>query len=80
MKTNVQCLRNVAMQLHSYFGSTYLCEIAISYIKVIKSKYQATLSDDQCEQCLHLVDNDYYPTYNQLCNAMQRFHVNNKYK
>lgn len=30
------CLRNVALQLHTYFRSTYVCETALSHIKFNK--------------------------------------------
>jgi len=63
--------RNVALQLHSYFGSTYLCETAFSHMKMIKTEFRSTLSDDHLEQCLRLVVSNYSPDYDQLINDMQ---------
>ncbi|XP_008187344.1 SCAN domain-containing protein 3-like [Acyrthosiphon pisum] len=52
-------LRNVALQLLSYFGSTYLCETAFSHMKMIKTEFRSTLSDDHLEQCLRLAVSNY---------------------
>uniref|UniRef100_A0A2S2QTL8 EPM2A-interacting protein 1 n=1 Tax=Sipha flava TaxID=143950 RepID=A0A2S2QTL8_9HEMI len=64
-------LRNVALQLHTYFGSTYLCETAFSHMKMIKTEFRSTLSDDHLEQCLRLAVRNYSPDYDQLVNDMQ---------
>ncbi|XP_025193648.1 EPM2A-interacting protein 1-like [Melanaphis sacchari] len=64
-------LRNVALQIHSYFGSTYLCETAFSHMKMIKTEFRSTLSDDHLEQCLRLAVSNYSPDYDQLVNDMQ---------
>jgi hypothetical protein len=63
--------RNVALQLHSYFGSTYLCETAFSHMKMIKTEFRSILSDDHLEQCLRLAVSNYSPDYDQLVNDMQ---------
>ncbi|XP_060881571.1 EPM2A-interacting protein 1-like [Metopolophium dirhodum] len=59
-------LRNVTLQLHTYFGSIYLCKTAFSHMKMIKTKFQSTLSDDHLEQCLQLAVSNYSPDYDQL--------------
>ena len=43
-----KCFENLV----SFFGSTYLCEFAFSHMKIIKSKYRATLTDDHLESSL----------------------------
>ncbi|XP_026816124.1 general transcription factor II-I repeat domain-containing protein 2A-like [Rhopalosiphum maidis] len=63
--------RNVALQLHSYFGSTYLCETEFSHMKMIKTEFRSTLSDDHLEQCLRLAVSNYSPDYDQSANDMQ---------
>lgn len=43
-----------APRLRAYFGSTYLCEMAFSQMKIIKSKYRSCLTDRHFTDCLRL--------------------------
>ena len=47
-------LRRYALNLTSLFGSTYLCESAFSHMKIIKSEYRSTMTDDHLVTCLAL--------------------------
>lgn len=47
-------MRNVALQLHTYIGSTYLYETTFSHIIVIKLECRDTLFDDPLEQSFRL--------------------------
>uniref|UniRef100_H2Z397 HAT C-terminal dimerisation domain-containing protein n=1 Tax=Ciona savignyi TaxID=51511 RepID=H2Z397_CIOSA len=47
-------IRKCAISLTAFFGSTYLCESAFSYMKIIKSKYRSTMTDEHLEVCLRL--------------------------
>lgn len=62
------------MQLRSYihiFRIHIIMQTAFSYLKMRKSEYQATFSDERLEQSLYLADRDYFPDYNQwyVCNV-----------
>ncbi|XP_018369071.1 PREDICTED: general transcription factor II-I repeat domain-containing protein 2B-like [Trachymyrmex cornetzi] len=39
-------LRDFGLRIHSMFGSTYLCEISFSKMKLIKNERRSSLSDD----------------------------------
>ncbi|KAK7925082.1 hypothetical protein WMY93_007392 [Mugilogobius chulae] len=47
-------LTKCALKVNSYFGSTYLCEMAFSQMKIIKSKYRNSLTDAHLTDCLRL--------------------------
>ncbi|XP_008179270.1 zinc finger BED domain-containing protein 5-like [Acyrthosiphon pisum] len=49
----------------------YFCETAFSHMKIIKTEFRSTLSDDHLEQCLRLAVSNYSPDYDQLVNDMQ---------
>ncbi|KAJ8400920.1 hypothetical protein AAFF_G00392740 [Aldrovandia affinis] len=53
------------------FGSTYLCESAFSHMKIIKSKYRSTMTDDHLVACLRLVTSCYNPDYEKLASFSQ---------
>jgi len=65
------CFKNVALQLYTYFGFTYMCETAFSHMKIIKSEYRPTHSNDYLEQCLRLAVSNYSQDYNKIANDMQ---------
>lgn len=64
-------MRKIAMYLTAFFGSTYLCESAFSDMKIIKSKYRSTLTDDHLDTCLRLAISSYNPDYAKLADTMQ---------
>ncbi|XP_060799461.1 zinc finger BED domain-containing protein 5-like [Neoarius graeffei] len=64
-------LRQCALNMTSLFGSTYLCESAFSHMKIIKSKYRTTLTDDHLAACLRLALNSYCPDYEKLAASSQ---------
>uniref|UniRef100_A0A669C9P0 HAT C-terminal dimerisation domain-containing protein n=1 Tax=Oreochromis niloticus TaxID=8128 RepID=A0A669C9P0_ORENI len=47
-------MRKCAASLTALFGSTYLCESSFSHMKIIKSKYRSTMTDEHLEVCLRL--------------------------
>ncbi|GBP12804.1 SCAN domain-containing protein 3 [Eumeta japonica] len=54
-------LKKCVEQLHSCFGSTYLCESAFSYLKQTKSKHRSRLTDARTLDSLRLAISDYKP-------------------
>lgn len=64
-------MRKCATSLTAMFGSTYLCESAFSHMKIIKSKYCSTLTDDHLEACLRLAISSYIPDYASLVDSIQ---------
>nr|XP_055065219.1 general transcription factor II-I repeat domain-containing protein 2A-like [Misgurnus anguillicaudatus] len=64
-------LRRCALNLTALFGSTYLCESAFSHMKIIKSKYRSTMTDDHLAACLRLATSSYTPDYDKLSSSSQ---------
>ncbi|KAL7870465.1 hypothetical protein SRHO_G00079620 [Serrasalmus rhombeus] len=64
-------MRKCATSLTALFGSTYLCESAFSHMKIIKSKYCSTMTDDHLEVCLRLAISNYCPDYASLIDCIQ---------
>ncbi|KAJ8390542.1 hypothetical protein AAFF_G00103390 [Aldrovandia affinis] len=64
-------LRRCAMNFTAHFGSIYLCESAFSHMKIIKSKYRSTMTDDHLVACLRLVTSCYNPDYEKLASSSQ---------
>lgn len=64
-------LRRCALNLTALFGSTYLCESAFSHMKIIKSKYRSTMTDDHLAACLRLATSSYTPDYEKLASSSQ---------
>lgn len=64
-------LRQTAKNLTALFGSTYLCESAFSHMKIIKSKYRSTMTDDHLAACLRLALSSYCPDYEKLASSSQ---------
>ena len=54
-------IRKCATFLSALFGSTYLCESAFSYMKIIKSKNRSIMTDEHLEVCLRLAISSYCP-------------------
>ncbi|KAJ8362371.1 hypothetical protein AAFF_G00378160 [Aldrovandia affinis] len=57
--------------MSALFGSTYLCESAFSHMKIIKSKYRSTRTDDHLVACLRLATSCYCPDYEKLAASSQ---------
>ncbi|KAL2087224.1 hypothetical protein ACEWY4_018283 [Coilia grayii] len=64
-------MRKCATSLTALFGSTYMCDSAFSHIKIIKSKYRSTMTDDHLEACLRLATSSYCPDYATLSHSLQ---------
>ena len=64
-------MRKCATSLTALFGSTYLCESAFSHMKIIKSKYRTTMTDDHLEVCLGMATSSLCPDYAILADSMQ---------
>jgi len=45
-------IKNCAVKLISFFGTTYSCESLYSTMKIIKSKYRSNLTDDHPTELL----------------------------
>ena len=64
-------LTTCALKVSTYFGSTYLCEMAFSQMKIIKSKYRGCLTDRHLTDCLSLAVCRYEPNYKELRDSIQ---------
>ncbi|KAK1906290.1 EPM2A-interacting protein 1 [Dissostichus eleginoides] len=62
-------LRRCALNLTALFWSTYLS--AFSHMKIIKSKYRSTMTDDHLVACIRLVTSSYCPDYEKLAASSQ---------
>ena len=60
-----------ALKLHAYFGSTYLCEMAFSQMKIIKSKFRTRMTDAHLNDALRLAISNYEPDFKMLANNVQ---------
>ena len=60
-----------AMKIASFFGSTYLCESAISNTNFIKNKHRTRLTDAHLQDSLRIAVSNYSPDYNALVSSMQ---------
>ncbi|KAK1886934.1 Protein FAM200A [Dissostichus eleginoides] len=63
-----------ALKVSAYFGSTYLCKMAFSQMKIIKSKYRSRLTDRHLTDCLRLAVCSYEPDYKALTDSVQPSH------
>ena len=63
-------MRKYATSLTALFGSTYLFEAAFSHIKIIKSKYRSTMTDDRLEVYLRLTVSSYSQDYASLSDSI----------
>lgn len=60
-------VRNCALIVKAFFGSTYLCERAFSQLKVIKTKYRNMLTNEHVTNCMILgCTEDYQPDFKKL--------------
>ncbi|XP_068601877.1 general transcription factor II-I repeat domain-containing protein 2B-like [Brachionichthys hirsutus] len=64
-------MRKCAASFTALCGSTYLCESALSHMKIIKSKYRSTMTDEHLEVCLRLAVSSYCPDYASLADSSQ---------
>lgn len=64
-------IRRCAFYISACFGSTYLCESAFSHMKIIKSKYRSSITDDHLLACLRLATTCYCPDYEKLAASSQ---------
>lgn len=64
-------MRKRATSLTALFVSTYLYESAFSHMKIIKSKYRSTMTDEHLEVCLRLAVSSYCPDYAPLADLIQ---------
>ena len=59
-------LRDIALRLNPYFGSTYLCGGTFSRMKYVKSKCRTRPTNIHLEDCLRLATTLYTPKYAKL--------------
>ncbi|CAG5025598.1 unnamed protein product [Parnassius apollo] len=64
-------LKKCVEQLHSCFGSTYLCESAFSYLKQTKNKHRSRLTDAHTLDSLRLAISNYKPDFANLAEDAQ---------
>lgn len=64
-------IRRCALNSSALFGSTYLCESAFSHMKIIKSKYRSTMTDDYRVACMRLATSCYSPDYKKRLASTQ---------
>ena len=70
-KEKYPLLTACALIVSAYFGSTYLCEMAFSQMKIIKSKYRSRLTDRHLTDCLRLAVCSYEPDFKALTDSIQ---------
>ena len=70
-KEKYALLTACALRVSAYFGSTYLCEMAFSQMKIIKSKYRSRLTDRHLTDCLRLAVCSYEPDFKALTDSIQ---------
>lgn len=71
LKQKYPNLRRCALNLTALFGSIYLCEAAFSHMKIMKSKYRSTMTDDHLVACLRIATSSYCPDYEKLASSSQ---------
>lgn len=64
-------LSSCARKVKAYFGSTYLCEMAFSQMKIIKSKNRSCLTNRHLTDCVRLAVSNYEPDYRALADSVQ---------
>lgn len=64
-------IKKCSEYFQSCFASTYLCESAFSYLKMIKTRYRGLLTDLHCEDSLRLSLSNYMPQYEKLVDDMK---------
>ncbi len=64
-------LTTCTLKVNAYFGSTYLCEIAFSQMKIINLKYRSCLTDRHLIDCLRLAVSSYEPKYRKLTDSIR---------
>ena len=68
-----------ALRLAAFFESNYLCEEALSRMKIIKSRYRSHLTDKRCKYCQHLCLSNYEPSlsvsYRKILSVMHQLTV-----
>ena len=72
-------VRSTALRLTECFGSAYLCEEALSHMKIIKSIYRSRLTNEHSKYCLHLCPNNYEPSVSKLSHDMRCYASNSQY-
>ncbi|KAL2097960.1 hypothetical protein ACEWY4_007167 [Coilia grayii] len=70
-KEKYPLLKACALKVNAYFGSTYLCEMAFSQMKIIKSKHRSRLTDKHLTDCLILAVCAYEPNFMALTDRVQ---------
>ena len=70
-KEKYPLLTACALIVSAYFGSTHLCEMAFSQMKIIKSKYRSHLTDRHLTDCLRLAVCSYEPDFKALTDSIQ---------
>lgn len=60
-----------AMKVGCLFGSTYLCESAISNMNFIKNKFRTRLTDSHLRESLRVAVSNYTPEYSKLVDSME---------
>ena len=63
------CLRNVALALLSFFGSTFLCKQIFSHMKYVLSPSRSRLTTEHSEACVQLKVRNYNPQILELSPA-----------
>lgn len=64
-------LKNCALKLKSFFGSTYLSEATFSSMQFIKNKFRSNITDKNLNDCLKIAVSNYSPDFEKLCEEIQ---------
>ena len=61
----------IVARFNAFFGSTYLCESAFSFMNAIKTKHRSQITDLHLESCLRIALSSYEPNFDKLAELMQ---------
>ena len=64
-------LKKTSARLLSVFGTTYCCESLFSVMKLVKSKYRASLTNEYMIELIRTAWKSYRPNFQKLANRME---------
>jgi hypothetical protein len=64
-------IKGLATKMLTVFGSTYICEQTFSRMKLIKSKFRTTMTDDYLHHCLRISVTNFPTDINPLAAKLQ---------
>ena len=71
-------IKRYAQKMFVLFGSTYICEQTFSVVKLNKSRYRSSLTDDHLSAVLHIATSDIQPDFDTLVNDQKRLNFSHR--